>query len=274
MNQPMTKVDDLVTRWRPVLFNSLRPMDELNLRRLIGECIAELDDADSLGKSRLFELIGTAHFRVRDFTKAVEALKNSVRYNPDNPQARLSLGASLIGASKCQEAIAGLQAVDERFVLAGIEKVICYSNLAEAHWKLGALSRSRFCMLDALRHADLRSAEHLLGLANQHASIGADQDAAEFFARCLLSEVDVKRAGATAAAVIESLEPEWRVRFRPMPELVASIDRAVRAPDNQQLTHVFVDKDSFPLKGGSPGPGWNHAEANEYFGSLRRKAVP
>ncbi len=229
MNQPAakTKAMALHEQCASSLHNLSKPLDILGAARLLKEFNRELDDADFTGKAQLFALIGIVKFRQGKFDEALKAYRNADMYRPNQPAFSNSIGASLMCLGDVREAIDVFEAMVSRFSLSGANALTCYSNLAEAYWRLEDPDKSRKNMLDAIRHTDLSDQSQLFQLALQHAIIGWNNDATELFARAIAVRADQPRGDGPAAELLTKLEPNWRESFAHVPELVASVERVI-----------------------------------------------
>jgi hypothetical protein len=124
-------------------------------------------------------------------------------------------------------------------------------NISEAYYGLRDVPAARSAFGDARRYADPASGKDLYWLASTAATIGADEDAVEFFARYVALAEGTPCGETPAVEIIRAASPETKAPLADLPLLAAAIERVTERWDAP-----IPEEHQFPARTQLPPEAW------------------
>jgi tetratricopeptide (TPR) repeat protein len=185
MPVPATVAMELLDALDARVNDFLTPMSPRELRAALADLRAAQRAAPAGTLGALFGMIGSVCFRLHDFQDALDAYRNAARYEKMSAEYPCNAAICLVELERFREALDCLRDAHGRPQKGPGVDVSILVNMADARHYLGDDAAARSCFEEALKRLDPTSARDLFNVADAAATLGADDDAVEFFARCL-----------------------------------------------------------------------------------------
>jgi tetratricopeptide (TPR) repeat protein len=232
-------------------------ISEIELHRIITDCKKVLRDPNEKESPapQLQTLIGVAHTRLGKHQDALAWYRMAVGLER-TVGTLTNLGCGLTNVGEVEGALdVWVEAIEQLGTTPGSDGVILFGNLAEGLMAFGSVQDSWAAFQEAIRRADLCSTFETFVLAHQAAELGADREAAEFFARHLAVKQGVALGNTDAVAFLRGISTDVVMRafgdasdnmrgailravgFLRLGEL--PLDRAVGLGNNETLAESF-----------------------------------
>lgn len=155
------------------------------LRAALGRLRRAQRNAQSAELAPLFDMSGHVYFRLGNYQEAIDAHRNAARYDKYNAAYPNNVACCLTELGRFSQALEALRDASARPIKPSGLEVAISLNIAEAHHHLGDFEASRRAYAEALRNVSLVRPGDMLAVAGTAATMGAEDDAVEFFARAL-----------------------------------------------------------------------------------------
>lgn len=247
---PATKAHEITERYALYLDDASRPRDEATVRSIIAEVRLALHDARVQDRSALRVMLGSAYFRLGEYEAALSEQKHAALLDPANAYPRNNIAANLVELGRMEEALEHLREARKLSTSSRLTLAICV-NEAEANHRLGRTEAARAAFEAAIANHDADCASDLFSLAMEAADLGAEDDAAEFFARYLARSQGVELGDTSAVEFICNAPKELWGRAHELPTLTDAIARVVARndapiPDDMQIdTRIVVSLEAW-----------------------------
>ena len=240
MPVPATVASQLISDLGERVNDSSTPMSPRELRAALADLRAAQRDAPAEVLGSLFSIIGAVCHRLHRYQDALDAHRNAARYDKRDAMHLSNAAGCLAQLGRHREALDCLR--DARARLnndRGVEVAILL-NTAQARHYVGERAAARDAFDEALPHVDLTNHVELFRVAAAAATLGAEDDAAEFFARFLSVASGVELGETPAIEFIRRCPDHLKAVLAEHP----SLERALAAvgarhdasiPDEHQL---------------------------------------
>jgi tetratricopeptide (TPR) repeat protein len=216
------------------------------LRAMLGRLRSAQRNARPDELAPLFNAIGIVCYRLRDFRDALDAHRNAARYDTSNAGYLSNAAACLCELKQLPQALAALREAKARPRKSPGSEVCILSNTAELEHHLGNLEEARVVFEAAVRSVDPARSSDLFNVATTAAVLGADEDAAELFARSIAVAKGID-LGETPAIELVLADPDGlkiaRARSLPLGDAltrVAARHNAQIPPEHQLTTQISL----------------------------------
>lgn len=221
--------------------------DLFTLRRGLKSAQEALPDAPPELRGPMYRFVGSVHRRLGQHALALNAFKNAMRVEPNEPVNINNVACGLLELQRNEEALEFLRAHPMKLDRLPICVAVCLlGNEAEGLHRLGQVERAREVFESAVRLARPTSPSSWFHLAQQAAVLGAEDDAVEFFARYLAAVTGTELGEESALEFIQRAPVEYRVRAAEIPEFAAALlraqgrEEAPPPPDQQVNPHIVL----------------------------------
>lgn len=224
MPLPASKLDEYNAR----LCDWTQGIQELELRRILSELNAIKKTATGDMRAFVYALIGSAYKRLQKGPEALQAFRAADTMAP-TLTTKTNLGAALIDMGLYEEAVYVLAKAAEM----DSSNVAALMNFSAALVRLGSLEEARGIFEYAVA-AGAHSTNDLFVLASMAATVGAETEAIELFARFLAVSQGVLIGNTSAIEFIRHSPPELMTGLAHSSALLRTLVRAELFGDEVQ----------------------------------------
>jgi tetratricopeptide (TPR) repeat protein len=197
----------------------LTPMSPRELRAALADLRVAQRDAPAETLGALFGMIGSVCFLLRDFHAALDAYRNAARYEKLSAEYPCNAAICLVELNRFREALDCLREARTRPHHGPGVEVSILVNTADARHHLGEHAAARSAFEEALTRLDPNSPRDLFNLADTAATLGAEDDAVELFARCLSIATGVEARETAAIDFIRACPDHFKAVLADHPTL-------------------------------------------------------
>jgi len=183
---PVTVASELLRELAKRLDDPSVLLERSELRAMLGRLrSAQRDALSSQELAPIFDAIGLVYFRLGAFKDALDAHRNAAHHDHTQANPLNNAAACLCELKQFQQALVALREAKARpRKLPGIEVCILLNTL-EVEINLGNHDAARRAFEESVRCVDPARPTDLFHVAIGAALLGADEDAAEYFARSI-----------------------------------------------------------------------------------------